>query len=126
MSQPENYSLPRDRDAWNKLIMFGCLIPMFGVIPAATTLYRRHGDPEQMSVARLSILLGLVWFLTNLTLNFTGNELGLASESSFRLLFVNGLITSGYFIVNLGLVMRLATGKSMRLPGFSQIADRTF
>nr|WP_199316920.1 hypothetical protein [Chroococcidiopsis sp. [FACHB-1243]] len=55
--------------------------------------------------------------------------LGAGAEASeflnFRLLMLNSLLTSGYFLVSVWLMLRLTAGKSARLPGFSALADRT-
>ncbi|AFY89881.1 MULTISPECIES: hypothetical protein [Chroococcidiopsis] len=77
---------------------------------------------EKLAVSRLSITLALSWLLAYFLLS-AGAE---ASEFlNFRLLMLNSLLTSGYFLVSVWLMLRLTTGKSVRLPGFSALADRT-
>jgi hypothetical protein len=54
--------------------------------------------------------------------------LGIGAETSefltLRLLILNTLLTSGYFLVSIWLMVRLTSGKSARLPGFSRLAER--
>jgi hypothetical protein len=76
-----------------------------------------------MAVSRLSITLALAWLLGYL-LFAAGAE---TSEFlALRLLILNSLFTSGYFLVNVWLIFRLIQGKSKRLPGFSNLAEQMF
>jgi hypothetical protein len=96
------------------------LIPVIGFFPSLWTLYHRQGSREQLAVSRLSITLVFTWLLAYLLLA-TG-----ASTSEFlslRLLILNSFLTSGYFLVSLWLMIRLAKGKSKQLPGVSQFAE---
>ncbi|MBD2666731.1 hypothetical protein B6N60_02976 [Richelia sinica FACHB-800] len=102
-----------------QLILY--LIPVLGFFPSLWTLYRRQGNRSQMIVSRLSITLALTWML-GYSLLATG-----AATSEFlalRLLILNSLFTSGYFLVNIWLIFRIIQGKSHRLPGFSNLAER--
>jgi hypothetical protein len=89
-----------------------------------TTLNQQHStnnQKEKLAVSRLSVTLALSWLLSYILLS-TGAE---TSEFlSFRLLMLNSLLTSGYFLVSVWLMLRLTTRKSVRLPGFSALADR--
>ncbi|MBD2776676.1 hypothetical protein ICL16_32655 [Iningainema sp. BLCCT55] len=96
------------------------LIPVIGFFPSLWTLYRRNGCREQMVVSRLSVTLGLTWLLGYFLL-MTG-----ATTSNFftlRLLILNSFLTSGYFLVSIWLIILTVTGKSKRLPGFSQLSE---
>ena len=117
------------------LQLFFYLIPIIGFFPSLWTLYR-HGnsfaessDPmkpylgsrEHLAVSRLSVTLAGSWLLGYLFLNVG------AETSEFlmlRLLVLNSLLTSGYFLVSIWLMVRLSSRKSLRLPGFSRLADR--
>ena len=98
------------------------LLPVVGVLPAIWTLYRGTGNLEQQKASRLSVMLVLLWFIGYISL-FIG-----AAQSSeiltFRLLYANTLLTSGYFIICLGLMFRLRTGKSPYLPLLSQVSNK--
>lgn len=109
-----------------RLRLFLYLIPIFGFFPAAWTLSRRQGDRRERAISRLSISLTLVWALGYVLLN---SGVASVTETSsqgplFTLLLLNSLLTSSYFVVNLWLMLRLWQGKSLKLPGISQIAKR--
>jgi hypothetical protein len=120
LSPMENYSNSEDT-ATSKRLLFLYLIPVLGFFPSLWTLYRRQGSREQLTVSRLSITLSFTWMLGYLFLT-TG-----AATSDFftlRLLILNSFFTSGYFLVSVWLIFRLIQGKSYRLPGFSNLAER--
>jgi hypothetical protein len=120
-------------DALSRLETFLYLTPVIGVFPSMWAIYRRQRDQKQLAVCRLSILLTFIWLSTYLGLS-VGADLtggsgadGLSSISAigFRLLFLNGVATSGYFLTSIWLMMLLWQKKSLRLPGFSGLAART-
>jgi hypothetical protein len=43
---------------------------------------------------------------------------------ALRLLILNSFLTSGYFLVNIWLIIRVIRGQSTRLPGLSNLAER--
>ncbi|MEA5467423.1 hypothetical protein [Spirulina sp. 06S082] len=97
------------------------LIPIFGVLPALWTLKRDRGTPEQRKICRLSITLALGWLLAYALLSFGGSQ---TSEIfRFRLLFLNSLVGSGYFLTCLAIMIRLFRRQSLRVSGASQIAE---
>jgi hypothetical protein len=99
------------------------LIPILGFFPSLWAVYRRQGSREQLAVSRLSITLAFTWLLGYLLLA-TG-----AATSDFltlRLLILNSFFTSGYFLMSIWLILRLLQGKSYRLPGMSNLAERIF
>lgn len=103
-----------------KLSMY--LVPVLGFFPALWTLYWRQGSREQQKVSRLSLTLTLCWLLSY-SLLWTGA--GQTSEFlTLRLLYLNSLLTSGYFLVSLSLMIRLWQGKYPRLPLISPMAER--
>ncbi|WP_017316085.1 hypothetical protein [Mastigocladopsis repens] len=97
------------------------LIPVVGFFPSMWTLYRRQGSREQLAVSRLSITLVFAWLLGYLLL-----ATGAATSEFFtlRLLILNSFLTSGYFLVSIWLIVRVAKGKSKRLPGISRFAEK--
>ncbi|HEY9742198.1 MAG TPA: hypothetical protein V6C90_17055 [Coleofasciculaceae cyanobacterium] len=113
---------PLDNPDLQRLQLFVYLVPIIGFFPALWTLYRRQGTREQQAVSRLSVTLAFGWLLGYVSL-----ALG-AQTSEFwtlRLLFLNGLLTSGYFLVSIGLMVRLWQRKPPRLPGISRVAEGT-
>lgn len=126
---------PRDNPDLKHLQLFFYLIPIIGFFPSLWTLYSRgksfaessdslkpyQGSRSHLAVSRLSVTLAGSWLLGYLLLNVG------AETSEFlmlRLLVLNSLLTSGYFLVSIWLMVRLSSRKSLRLPGFSRLADR--
>ncbi|MTJ23636.1 hypothetical protein FJR08_16285 [Dolichospermum sp. UHCC 0260] len=101
-----------------QLILY--LIPIIGFFPSLWTLYQRQGSREQVTASRLSITLAFIWMLGYLLLT-TGAATDLLT---LRLLILNSFLTSGYFLVSVWLIFRVIQGKSSRLPGFSNLAER--
>ena len=92
-----------------QLLMY--LLPAIGLVPALWKLYRKQGNRQEKSVYRLSVNLGLIWILSYALLWLGGTQ---ASEVvTFRLLYLNGLLTSGYFLVCIILMIRTLQGKSV-------------
>jgi hypothetical protein len=113
-----------DPDALDRLETFLYLTPVIGVLPSMWAIYRRQRDKRQLAVCRLSIFLAFAWLSTYLSLNI-GADLSGASSLGLRLLFLNTLATSGYFTMSVWLMVLLWQNKSLRLPGFSALAERT-
>lgn len=112
---------PVDNQDLKHLQLFIYLIPILGFFPALWTLYRRQGSQEQLAVSRLSVTLAGSWLLGYLLFG-TGAEM--SEFLTLRFLLLNTLLTSGYFLTSLWLMIRLSSRKSLRLPGFSRLADR--
>lgn len=110
-----------DNDDVRRLTLFVYLIPIVGFIPALWTLYRRLGDRPQQSVSRLSITLTMGWLLGYLLLNLGANT---APNLTLPLLLMSSLLTSGYFLTNIWLMVQLFRRKRLWLPGLSRLSDR--
>lgn len=100
------------------------LLPVVGVIPAVWTLYRsqnrnfktKDGLPQdcpalrqQLKASRLSINLMILWISS-----YALFSLGAANVSelmSFRLLYVNAITTTGYFLICTVLLWQLGKKK---------------
>lgn len=115
----------RESDALERVETFLYLTPVMGLLPSLWAIYRRQCGKRQLSVCRLSVLLASIWSSVYLSLNVGADLSGADTAFALRLLFMNGLITSGYFMVSLWLMMLLWQKKSVRLPGFSALAERT-
>jgi hypothetical protein len=115
----------QERDALDRLETFLYLTPVIGLLPSIWAIYRRQRSQRQLAVCRLSIFLAFVWLSTYLSLNVGADLAGASTSIGFRLLFMNSLATSSYFIASLWLMMLLWQNKSLRLPGFSTLAERT-
>ena len=101
-----------------RLELFIYLIPAIGLIPALWKLYRKEGDRQEKAVCRLSVNLGLVWILTYSLLWLGATQT--SAVVTFRLLYLNGLLTSGYFLLCIILMVRNLQGKSISLPKMKQ------
>jgi hypothetical protein len=123
--QTQTPAILMDRDALDRLETFLYLTPVIGLLPSIWAIYRRQRSGRQLAVCRLSILLAFVWLSTYLSLNVGADLAGASTSIGFRLLFINSLATSSYFIASLWLMMLLWQNKSLRLPGFSALAERT-
>ncbi|HEY9761883.1 MAG TPA: hypothetical protein V6D07_05130 [Trichocoleus sp.] len=98
------------------------LVPIFGLVPALWSLYLKPDSSKQeKDVSRLVVTLALGWLLAYGLFSMGGQ---LAPSLSLRLLVSSTLLTTGYFTTNLWLMIRLLQGKSVRLPGFSQMSKR--
>ncbi len=113
--------LPNEDAATSKAQLILYLIPVIGFFPSLWTLYRRQGSREQLATSRLSITLASAWLLGYLLL-----ATGAATSDLFtlRLFILNSFLTSGYFLISVWLIIRLLQGRSKRLPGFSNFAER--
>lgn len=92
------------------------LIPIVGTIPALLTLQRKTATSRQKQVSRLAVVLALSWLIAYSLLGW-GSSFTSSTLWSVRLLYLDGLITSGYFLTCLVLLIRLWRGKTPKLPG---------
>ncbi|NJL86713.1 MAG: hypothetical protein HC886_13240 [Leptolyngbyaceae cyanobacterium SM1_1_3] len=97
------------------------LIPIFGFFPALWTLLLQQGDRREQSISKLSVVLALSWLSAYVLL---GTGAAVSETAALRLLITSSLVGSGYFLVSLWLILRLWQGKSVKLPGLSQLSDR--
>ncbi|MGF1458703.1 MAG: hypothetical protein ACFBSG_06715 [Leptolyngbyaceae cyanobacterium] len=102
-----------------KLVIY--LVPIFGFFPALWSLYLKQGSPRESTVSKTAVTLALAWVMVYV-LTVAGSQA--ADVVSTRLLITGLLATTGYFITNLGLMVRLLQGSSVRLPGISKLGDR--
>jgi hypothetical protein len=115
---------PLENRDLQRLQLFVFLVPVVGFFPALWTLYRRQGTREQQAVSRLSVTLAFGWLLGYILLS-AGSGAQTSEFWTLRLLFANTLLTSGYFLVSIGLMVRVWQRKQPRLPWISRIAEET-
>jgi len=101
------------------------LIPVLGVIPSLWTLSRQTNHSEAVAVSQLSVILTISWLVAYSFLGL-GETLIPSHIWSIRVLYLNGLLTTGYFLTYLILVIRLWQGKSPKIPGIRLIANQWF
>lgn len=106
------------------------LVPVFGVIPSLWTLYgqgqTKAEDIDESAVqaaSRLSVLIGLSC-ISAIALLGAGASTQASQMASLRFLIASSFVGSGYFIVSLVLMFRVAKGQSIRLPGVTQLSRR--
>ncbi len=102
------------------LALFFYFLPIIGFFPALWTLYRHQGSPEQKAMSRLAITLAFGWLL-----GYIFFETGARSSEllNIPLLLMSSVLTSGYFVVNIWLMVRLGQRRPLRLPGVSRVAE---
>ncbi|EAW33550.1 hypothetical protein [Lyngbya sp. PCC 8106] len=101
--------------------LFVYLVPVIGVFPALWTLYRRQGTPQHRATSRLAVILALSWLLGHLAL-----EAGSSTTEFLKLplLLSSSILTTSYFIVCFGLMIRLWQRQPIWLPGMSHLAEK--
>ena len=115
------------------------LVPVFGVVPSLWTLYIRTScgqapiageevdsaanEAQILAASRLSVLIGL-GCISAIALLGAGAATQTAQMASLRFLLASSFVGSGYFLVSLALMFRVAKGQSIRIPGISQLSRR--
>lgn len=112
---------PFENPAEKHLKLFLYLVPVVGFVPALWTLYYRNGTQQEKDLSRAVVTLTLSWLAAYLMLG-VGAEVSEAAAVPF--LISSSVITSGYFLTNIWLMLRVWQRKSVRLPGISQVGDR--
>ncbi len=106
-----------------RLLLFIYLVPVFGVVPAIWTLNRRDSDSKQREVSRIAVIVGMAWLLGALLLT-SGVAISNAENAQgmgISLLLFNSLLTSGYFLSNFWLMVRVWRRQSLDLPGIKSV-----
>lgn len=112
---------PESTKKLNKLQLYIYLTPVIGFFVALWTLYINQGNKEQQQTSRLVVTLTLAWLCAYILIGFGATQ---TSELlTLRLLFMNSLLTSGYFLLCMGLMIQVWRGKTPRLPGLSRISE---
>lgn len=114
---PENNENPY----FKRLQLYVYLTPVVGFVPALWTLYQKKGDRQIQLTCRLAVVLALSWAIAISLLNTSAN----ASESlHLPLLITSSTLTSGYFFLNIWLMIRLWRHQNICIPGISELGDR--
>lgn len=112
---------PEAKKDLKDLMLLFYLMPVFGVGPAMWTLSRPDRSPQERALSRLAIKLMLAWFAGTVAL-----DVGVENVDALKLplLIVSSVLTSGYFVLNLGLMLRLWQGRAIDLPLFGRVNAR--
>lgn len=100
-------------DAIRHIRLFFYLVPIFGFFPAVWTLYRHVGSRQERSLSRFVIKLAAGWLLIY---GLMGASAMNAESIPLPLLLTASFMTSGYFGLNLFLMVRLWQRKAISLP----------
>ncbi|MCC3407892.1 MAG: hypothetical protein JGK17_20315 [Microcoleus sp. PH2017_10_PVI_O_A] len=112
---------PLDNPELDRASLFVLMIPVIGFFPALWNLYRRQGSPERKAVSRLAIALAFSWLLGHILLEAVAIS---AESGTLTMLLMSSLLTTSYFIVALGLMVRLWKRQPLWLPGISRVAEQ--
>ena len=104
-----------------RLFLFIYLIPVVGFFPSLWTLYLQQGSREQQKLSRLAVTLALGWLVSYFLLAFGAQQT--TNLLTLRLSLINALLTSGYFLVCIMLMVRLWQQKRPHLPFISKVAE---
>jgi hypothetical protein len=99
-----------------KLLLY--FMPVFGVVPALWSLNREDSTKEERNISRVAIRLALTWVASYMLFDVGASQI---EGLHMPLLITSSLCTSGYFVMNLWLVILLWQGKSIQLPFFGRV-----
>ena len=119
-----------------KLRTYLHLVPVFGTVFSLWTLYgestaraeelSREAAVEanvQLAASKLSVILGL-GCVSAIALLGAAASTQPSQTANLRFLLTSSFIGSGYFLLSLALMYRVATNRSIHLPGISQLSRR--
>ncbi|AMW31045.1 MULTISPECIES: hypothetical protein [Arthrospira] len=109
---------PSDRISIQQFVY---LIPVLGFFPALWTLYRHQGTPQERATCRLVVTLAFSWLAGNLLLR---GGASLAEIPELPVLLTSSVLTTTYFLVNFGLMVRLWKDKPLWLPAISPFSEK--
>ncbi len=110
--------LDRQESDFRNLKLMLYFMPIFGIVPALWSLNRVGSTRAERNASRVAMKLALTWFASYLLFDVSANNI---EALHIPLLLTSGLITSGYFVLNLWLVILLWQRKSVDLPFFGRV-----
>ena len=117
MATPENIS----RDSTKERIeMFFCLMPVFGLIPSAIALVRQRSSRKVRDVSQVAIALMLTWAIAYGAMGGVpteGETLQITAE------LIKASLSSGYFGICIYLMYRLYRHQAIALPWINNILE---
>jgi hypothetical protein len=109
-----NKNYPSKQDNLDKFQLSLYMLPIVGIVPSLWSLFSGQSNLQQKKVSRTSINLMLIWLFLYISLWLGSN---ITTELlSLRLLYLNGLLTTGYFLSCLSLAIAIWQGKTPNLP----------
>jgi hypothetical protein len=117
MATPENIA----RDSTKERIeMFFCLMPVFGLIPSAIALVRQRSSRKVRDVSQVAIALMLTWAIAYGAMGGVpteGETLQITAE------LIKATLSSGYFGICIYLMYRLYRHQVIALPWINNILE---
>jgi hypothetical protein len=99
-----------------KLMLY--FMPVFGIIPALWSLNREGSTKAERNASRIAVKLALTWFASYMLFDVSAQNI---EALHVPLLLTSSLITSGYFVMNLWLVILLWQRKSVDVPFLGRV-----
>jgi hypothetical protein len=103
------------------------LVPFAGFVPAIWTLYHKptktdRAQRQSQEAAQLAVSTGGLWAIVMvlLTVGVPGSGEGIGITP----LVLTSLLTSGYFLTNVWLMIQVLRRQRMYLPGLSEVGQR--
>ncbi len=113
IEKPEQIS----RDSTQERIeMFFCLMPVFGLIPSAIALVRQRSSRKVRDVSQVAIALMITWAIAYSSMGST-DGVQVTTE------LLKASLSSGYFAVCMYLMYRLYRHQAIALPWLSSILE---
>jgi hypothetical protein len=117
MATPDNIS----RDSTKERIeMFFCLMPVFGLIPSASALVRQRSSRQVRDVSQVAICLMLTWAIAYGAMGGVPTE-GETVQITAEL--IKATLSSGYFGICVYLMYRLYRHQAIALPWIKDILE---
>ncbi len=116
---------PLGEQRLKQLRLYLYFLPVVGFFPALWQLYRRQnliGDRQERNACQLSVTMMLGWLMGYFLLGWGGDKV--TDIAAFRLMFLNALWTSGYFLSCLFLMLRVwQRTENISLPVVKNVAE---
>ncbi|APB34259.1 hypothetical protein GlitD10_1933 [Gloeomargarita lithophora Alchichica-D10] len=97
------------------------LLPVVGLVPAVGNLLTNWSrSPVERDLSRSVITITSLWLVTYVL----GGSLAQQESLGVPALLMSSVATSGYFILQLWLMVRVWRGQSLKLPGVTRLARR--
>ena len=117
MTTPENISRDSTKD---RIEMFFCLMPVFGLIPSAIALVRQRSSRQVRDVSQVAIALMLTWAIAYGAMGGIPTE-GATLQVTSEL--IKATLSSGYFALCMYLMYRLYCHQAIALPWLRVISE---
>ena len=117
MTTPENISRDSTKD---RIEMFFCLMPVFGLIPSVIALVRQRSSRQVRDVSQVAIALMLTWAIAYGAMGGVptdGETVQITAE------LIKATLSSGYFGICVYLMYRVYRHQAIALPWIKDILE---